>query len=115
MRFLSLLLGFLLLIVVALFTLSNTEAVSFRLFPLEGELTLVGWQWAFIIFACGFLFGLIAAFNGGRSGRVQKRQLKRDLKSTARDLKKSEAELDRLRGRSKKSDDLDPVALIGAS
>jgi len=122
MRLLSALFFIIVIIFIVWFTASNQQPQTLSLANInnamefvyvdmaDDNLTLPAYVWGFIIFVIGFLCGIVATIVTGGKARSKRRELKRNLKSTKKDLVTREKEIARI----KESDDslIDPVALI---
>ncbi|MGB0843485.1 MAG: hypothetical protein ACPGVN_01935 [Alphaproteobacteria bacterium] len=125
MRLLSAVFLIIAIVFIVWFTASNQQPQTLSLLKINNameyvgadmpsdQLTLPAYIWGFIIFILGLFSGIFATFITGGKARSKKRELKRNLKSTKKDLVKREKEIARI----KEADEniIDPVALIQRS
>jgi len=126
MRILSAIFGFIVLIFIVWFTVSNQQPLTLSLAKVDralefvsindvasDNLSLPAYIWGFIIFAVGFASGVVATIVSGGKARSKKRALKRDLRSTKKELSVKAKEIERIKDADENL--VDPVALIQKS
>lgn len=80
-------------VVLALFAISNREAVSLGLWPLPFLIDLPLYLLVFVALLAGFVVGAIAAWSGGRRRRRELRRCSRRIEALERELATTRSQL----------------------
>jgi uncharacterized integral membrane protein len=99
MRLLSAIAGFVFLMVILVFTLSNKQSASVSLWPFDMEVTAPLSLWMLGSLGAGLLFGSGFVWIGALPHRIRMRRLGRDIVSLSDRLLQAERELEQYRAK----------------
>jgi uncharacterized integral membrane protein len=104
MKVLSAITGFVLLLVILVFTLSNKQAAAVSLWPFDLEITAPLSLWMLGSLGSGLLFGSLFVWLGALPHRLRARRLGKDIIAISDRLLQAERELERHRAKAGKTE-----------